>query len=174
MPSKTIHCYACSWSHGFLHVYSLFGSLVPESAGVSGSLKLLFFLWCCKHFSSFSALLTPPLWSPWSLQWLAASICICINEAKWDYSSLKKKNPQVRANAGKEVKKEEYSSIAGGIASWFPLWWKSICWFLRKFVTTLHEDPTIPLGIYPKGTPTYNQDICSTMFFFYSMVLASL
>jgi hypothetical protein len=30
---------------------------------------------------------------------------------------FKKKNPQVRANAGKEVKKEEYSSIAGGIAS---------------------------------------------------------
>jgi hypothetical protein len=29
----------------------------------------------------------------------------------------------------------------------------------------LPEDPAIPpLGIYPKDTPTYNKDTCSTMF----------
>jgi hypothetical protein len=30
----------------------------------------------------------------------------------------------------------------------------------------LPEDPAIPLllGIYPKDVPTYNKDICSTMF----------
>jgi hypothetical protein len=28
-------------------------------------------------------------------------------------------NPQVAADAGEDVKKEEHSSIAGGIASWY-------------------------------------------------------
>jgi hypothetical protein len=34
MPVKAIFCYICSWSHGFLHVYSLVGGLVPGSSGV--------------------------------------------------------------------------------------------------------------------------------------------
>ena len=35
MTDKAILCYICSWSHGFLHVYSLVGGLVPgSSAGV--------------------------------------------------------------------------------------------------------------------------------------------
>ena len=33
MPDKAILCYICSWSHGFLHVYSLVGDLVPGSSG---------------------------------------------------------------------------------------------------------------------------------------------
>ena len=45
MPDKAILCYICSWSHGFLHVYSLVGGLLPRSSGVSVCLTLLFFLW---------------------------------------------------------------------------------------------------------------------------------
>jgi hypothetical protein len=38
-------------------------------------------------------------------------------------------------------------------------------WFLRKLEIFLPEDPAIPLlGIKPKDSPTYNKDICSTMF----------
>jgi hypothetical protein len=43
--------------------------------------------------------------------------------------------------------------------------WKSIWWFLRKLDIVLPEDAAIPLlGIYPEDVPTYNKDICSTMF----------
>jgi hypothetical protein len=45
---KAILCYICSWSHGFLHVYSLFGGLVPGNSGGSAWLILLVFLWNCK------------------------------------------------------------------------------------------------------------------------------
>ena len=42
---------------------------------------------------------------------------------------------------------------------------KSIWRFLRKLEIDLPEDPAIPLiDMYPKHTPTYNQDTCSTMF----------
>jgi hypothetical protein len=33
MTNKAILCYICGWSHGFLHVYSLVGGLVPGSSG---------------------------------------------------------------------------------------------------------------------------------------------
>jgi hypothetical protein len=43
--------------------------------------------------------------------------------------------------------------------------WKSVWRFLRKLNIVLPEDPAIPLlGIYPKDSPTYNKDTCSTMF----------
>jgi hypothetical protein len=62
------------------------------------------------------------------------------------------------------VKKEEHSSIAGGIALVQPLW-KSVWWFLRKLNIVSLEDQTIPfLGIYPKDATTCNKDIISTMF----------
>jgi hypothetical protein len=50
MTDKVILCYTCSWSHGFLHVYSLVGGLVPGSSGVGGTgwFILLFLLWGCK------------------------------------------------------------------------------------------------------------------------------
>jgi hypothetical protein len=38
----------------------------------------------------------------------------------------------VTADTGKDVEKEEHSSIAGGIASWYNQLWKSAWWFLRK------------------------------------------
>jgi len=43
--------------------------------------------------------------------------------------------------------------------------WKSVWRFLRKLDIALPEDPAVPLlGIYPKDSPTYNKDTCSTMF----------
>ena len=71
------------------------------------------------------------------------------------------------ADAGKDVEKEEHSSIVGGmIASWYsqPVW-KSVWRFLRKLNIVLLEDPEIPLlGIYPEDVPTGKKDTCSTMF----------
>jgi hypothetical protein len=49
-------------------------------------------------------------------------------------------------------------------------WWdykliQPLCRFLRYMEIVLPEDPAIPLlGIYPKDAPTYNKDICSTIF----------
>jgi hypothetical protein len=48
----------------------------------------------------------------------------------------------VTEDAGKDVEKEEHSSIAGGIASWKSLW-KSVLEFLRKLDIVLPEDPAI-------------------------------
>jgi len=43
--------------------------------------------------------------------------------------------------------------------------WKSVWIFLRKLDIPLPEDTAIPfLGIYRKDAPTYNKNICSTMF----------
>jgi hypothetical protein len=59
---------------------------------------------------------------------------------------------------------DEHFSIAGGIASWNPLW-KSVWQFLRKLDIAPPEDPAIPiLGIYPEDAPTCSKDTCSTMF----------
>jgi hypothetical protein len=69
----------------------------------------------------------------------------------------------VTAHAGKDVEKEEHSSIAGGMASWPH--WKSFWMFLRKLGIVLPEDPAIPLlGIYPEDAPKCNKNTCSTMF----------
>jgi hypothetical protein len=46
MSDKAIFCYICIWSHGFLHVHSLIGGLIPGSPGWSGQ-PMLFFLWGC-------------------------------------------------------------------------------------------------------------------------------
>ena len=43
--------------------------------------------------------------------------------------------------------------------------WKSVWWFLRKLDILLPEGSAIPLlGIYPKDSPTYNNNTCSIMF----------
>ena len=36
MPDYAVLCYICSWSHGSLHMCSLFGGLVSGSSGGSG------------------------------------------------------------------------------------------------------------------------------------------
>jgi hypothetical protein len=49
---------------------------------MSGWLVLLFFIWSCKPFQLLSVLfLTPPLGIPSSVQWLTASIQLCICKA---------------------------------------------------------------------------------------------
>ena len=63
-----------------------------------------------------------------------------------------------------DVEKEKYSSIVGGIASWY-----NHCFSQSggssENLTVLNEHPDIPLlGIYPKDVPTYNKDTCSTIF----------
>jgi hypothetical protein len=74
----------------------------------------------------------------------------------------------VIADTGKNVEKEEYSSIVGGIASWKPVWQ-----FLRKLDIVLPEDPAIPLlGYYPKDAPTYKKDTCSTVLITASFIIA--
>ena len=72
MPDKAILCYICSWSYSSLHVYSLVGGLVPGSSGESGKLILLFFLQSFPN-SSIRVLC--------SIQWLVASIHLCICQA---------------------------------------------------------------------------------------------
>jgi hypothetical protein len=43
--------------------------------------------------------------------------------------------------------------------------WNSVWQFLRKLDIVLPGDSAIPLlGIYPKDSPRYNNDTCSTMF----------
>jgi hypothetical protein len=66
--------------------------------------------------------------------------------------------------AGKDVEKEEHSSIAGGIAKLAQPLWKSFLRFLRKLEINIPEYPAIQLlGIYPKDAPPYHKDTCSTM-----------
>jgi hypothetical protein len=58
------------------------------------------------------------------------------------------------------VEKEEYSSIAGGIASLYNHSGNQSGGSLALLV-----DPAIPLlGIYPEDVPTGNKNTCSTMF----------
>jgi hypothetical protein len=62
------------------------------------------------------------------------------------------------------MEKEESSSIAGGIASWYNHSGNHFGSSSKNW-TVLLEDLAIPLlGIYPEDAPTCNKDTCSTMF----------
>jgi hypothetical protein len=62
----------------------------------------------------------------------------------------------VTADAGEDVKEEEHSSIAVGIASWYNH-------SGNQKITS--EDPVIPLlGTCPEDVPTWNKDTYLTMF----------
>jgi len=77
VANKAIFWYICSWRHGSVHVNPLDGGLVP---GSSGWLTLL--LWGLQTPSAPSILsLTLPMVTPFSTQWLAASIHFCICHA---------------------------------------------------------------------------------------------
>jgi hypothetical protein len=80
----------------------------------------------------------------------------------------------VTADAGEDVEKEEHSSIAGGIASWYNHSGNESVWqFLRKLDIVLLEDLAIPLlAIYPKDAPTYKKDTCSPMFIAALLIIA--
>ena len=82
------------------------------------------------------------------------------HQSEWLRSKI-----QVRADAGQDVVKEGYSSIAGGDCKLVQPLWKSVWQFLRKLDIVLPEDPAIPLlAIYPEDFPTGKTDTCSTMF----------
>jgi hypothetical protein len=49
--------------------------------------------------------------------------------------------------------------------------WKSVWCFLRKLDIVFPEDPAIP-AIYPKDSPTYNKNTCSTMFIGALLIIA--
>jgi hypothetical protein len=66
----------------------------------------------------------------------------------------------VTADAGKDVEKEEHSSIVGGISRWYNHSGNQSGFSQKKkkIDIVLSEDPAISLlGIYPKDTPTYNK-----------------
>jgi len=76
VPNKAILYYICSWSHGFVHVYSLDGGLVPESTGW----LILFFLWVVNPFSPFSPFSNSSTGDPHSQfnGWLQASASVFV------------------------------------------------------------------------------------------------
>jgi hypothetical protein len=74
----------------------------------------------------------------------------------------------VTADVSKDVEKEDYSSIAGGIANW-----KSVWRFLRKLDIVLPETPAIPLlGTYAEDVPICNKGTCSIMFIAALVIIA--
>jgi hypothetical protein len=71
----------------------------------------------------------------------------------------------VTADAGEDVEKEERSSIAGGIASWYNHSGNQSGGSSENWTQYYLRIPPIPfLGIYTKYAPTYNKNTCSTMF----------
>ena len=77
------------------------------------------------------------------------------------------------ADAGPDVEKEEYFYIAGEITSWYNHSENQSGGSSENLDIILPEDPAIPLlGIYPKDSPTYNKDTCSTMFIAVLFIIA--
>lgn len=67
------------------------------------------------------------------------------------------------APAGEDEEQGSTPPLLVGAQTWKALR-KSIR-FLKKLEINLPQDPTIPfLGKYPKDTPSYQRDTCSTMF----------
>ena len=79
MHDKAILCYKCSWSH----VYSLVDGLVPESSlsvcgGGSWLVEIVFIMGLCTPSTPSVLFLTPLLRTLRSVQWVGASIRLCI------------------------------------------------------------------------------------------------
>ena len=69
------------------------------------------------------------------------------------------------ADAGKDLEKEEHSSISGGIAGWYNHSRNQFDGSSENWTYYLLDDPAVQLlGIYPGVTPTCNKDTRSTMF----------
>jgi hypothetical protein len=79
----------------------------------------------------------------------------------------------VIADASEDVEKEEHSSTAGGIASWYNHSGYQSGSSSEKLDIVLPKDPAIPLlGIYPEDVPTCSKHICSTMFIAALLIIA--
>ena len=77
-------------------------------------------------------------------------------------------------DAGKDVEKEEHSSIVGGIASLYNHSGNQ-SGGSQKIEHSTTEDQAIPLlGIYPEDVPTCNKDTCSTMFLAALFIIARI
>jgi hypothetical protein len=75
IPNRAILCYICGWSQGSLHVYTLVGSLVPESSGGVWVVDIVVLPMGLQTHSAPPVLsLTPPLGTLCLVQWLAANI----------------------------------------------------------------------------------------------------
>jgi hypothetical protein len=84
MPDKAILCHICSWrSHGSLHPYTLVGGLVPGILGGGCWLSHIVVPPMGLQTPSVPWVLSlaPPLWTLCSVQWLTASILLCICQA---------------------------------------------------------------------------------------------
>lgn len=80
MLDYAILCHICGCSHGSLHVYSLVGGLVPASSGGVWMVDIVILPMVLQTPSVPSVFsLKPPLGSPRSVQWLTATILICIS-----------------------------------------------------------------------------------------------
>jgi hypothetical protein len=82
MSDKAIFCHICGQCHGSLHVYSLVGGPGPRSSRGSGLLTPLLPPWGYKPpelLQSLLQLLHQGLQR--SVQWWAASFCLCICQA---------------------------------------------------------------------------------------------
>jgi hypothetical protein len=74
MHDKAIFCYICSWRH----VYYYTDRLVPGSSGGVGLVYIVLPMGLQTPSTLSILSLTPLLGTPCSVQWLAASICLCI------------------------------------------------------------------------------------------------
>jgi len=82
MLNNAILCYICSWSHGSLHVDSLFSGSVPGSSHGVWLVDIVVLPMELQSPSAPSVLsLGPPLTSSCSVQWLASTLLICISRA---------------------------------------------------------------------------------------------
>jgi len=89
----------------------------------------LLFIRGLKPLQALSVLsLIPSTGVPFSVQWSAAGIRLCIccilavslrRDLHLVPVSLHRSKTQVTADAGEDVEKEEHSSIVGGIADWY-------------------------------------------------------
>jgi hypothetical protein len=78
MTNKAILCYICCWIHGSLHVYSLIGSLVPGSSREVWLVDIVLPMGLeTLQFLHWVLSITPSLGTLCSIQWLAASLCVC-------------------------------------------------------------------------------------------------
>jgi len=83
MPDSAILCYICDWMQG-LYVCSWVGGLIPESSG--GWRGGIGGWYCCSSygvsnpFSTFIPFSNIFIVAPSTVQWLAASILICISK----------------------------------------------------------------------------------------------
>ena len=79
MSNKTMLCHICGQSHGSLHEYSLVGGPVPESSQGIWPVDTVAPSMGLQTPSAPSVLSpTPPSGTPCLVQWLAASIHLCI------------------------------------------------------------------------------------------------